>query len=167
MDKAVKWLLGIIFTVVLERLLNLIPLEKLFVAEKWSWIIKDRLSILDVALFFISFVLVFSLIKHLRLGKNRKSKLEKHLERLSPTIEEDLGIKVSWDLSMGSVYNIDPHPYNIRVFCTKHDFPLLMTHGHCPDNACPNARISYNEYEIENVIESKLLAEREKFLKKQ
>lgn len=36
MNKGVKWLLGIIFTVVLERLLNLIPIEKWLVAEKWS-----------------------------------------------------------------------------------------------------------------------------------
>lgn len=167
MDKGVKWLLGIIFTVVLERLLNLIPLEKLFVADKWSWIIQNRFSIVDVALFAVSLAIVFSVIKIFKIGEKRKSRLERHLEKLSPTIEEDLGIKVSWDLSMGSDYNIDPHPYNIRVFCTKHDFPLLMTHGHCPDNECPNARISYNEHQIKNVIESKLLAEREKFLKKQ
>ena len=53
MNKGVKWLLGIIFTVVLERLLNLIPIEKWLVAEKWCWLINDRLSILNVALFFI------------------------------------------------------------------------------------------------------------------
>lgn len=167
MNKGVKWLLGIIFTVVLERLLNLIPLEKLFVADKWSWIIKDRLSILEVALFFISFILVFSFIKYLKLGKNRKSKLERHLERLNHFIDNENGVKVTWDMYMGTMYDNDPHPYNIKMFCMKHNPPLLMPHGHCQDSRCPNARISYNEYEIKNVIESKLLAEREKFLKKQ
>lgn len=166
MNKAIKWILGIILTVILERLLNLIPIEKLFVAEKWSWIIKDRLSILDVALFFISFVLVFSFIKHLKLGKNRKSKLERHLEKLSPIIDEELGVKISWNLSMSSMYNIDPHPYNIRVFCTKHNFPLLMINGHCQDSRCPNACKHFSENAIENQIESLLLAERDKFIQK-
>lgn len=166
MNKAVKWLLGIIFTVVLERLLNLIPLEKLFVAEKWSWIIKDRLSILDVALFFISFVLVFSLIKHLKLGKNRKSKLERHLEQFNCLIDNENGVKVTWNVSMGNIYNIDPHPYNIKIFCTKHNPPLLMSHWHCQDSRCPNADKYFSEDAVKNQIESLLLAERDKFLNK-
>ena len=166
MNKGVKWLFGIIFTVVLERLLNLIPLEKLFVADKWSWIIKDRLSILDVALFFISFVLVFSLIKNLKLGKNRKSKLERHLEQFNCLIDNENGVKVTWNVSMGNVYNIDPHPYNIKIFCTKHDMPMLMSYGCCNDFTCPNADKHYSEAAIKKQIESILLAERDKFLNK-
>lgn len=167
MNKGVKWLLGIIFTVVLERLLNLIPLEKLFIADKWSWIIKDRLSILDVALFFISFILVFSFIKHLKFGKNRKSKLERHLERFNTMLYEDVNIKVTWDMYMGAMYDNDPHPYNIKVFCMKHNPPLLMPHGHCQDSRCPNADNFFSEDTIKNQIESLLLAERDKFLNKQ
>lgn len=166
MNKAVKWLLGIIFTVVLERLFNLIPLEKLFVAEKWSWIIKDRLSILDVVLFFISFVLVFSLIKHLKLGKNRKSKLERHLEQFNCIIDNENGVKVTWDMYMGTMYDNDPHPYNIKIFCIKHNPPLLMSHGLCQDSRCPNADKHYSEAAIKKQIESILLAERDKFLNK-
>lgn len=167
MNKGVKWLFGIIFTVVLERLLNLIPLEKLFVADKWSWIIKDGLSILDVALFFISFILVFSFIKHLKLGTNRKSKLERHLERLNYFIDNENGVKVTWDMYMGTMYDNDPHPYNIKVFCMKHNPPLLMSHGHCQDFRCPNADKYFSDDTIKNQIESLLLAERDKFLNKQ
>ena len=167
MKKAIAYIGGLVVAELIRRIFDIIPFENLFHNSHWDWIIQNRFSIVDVALFAVSLAIVFSVIKIFKIGEKRKSRLERHLEKLSPTIEEDLGIKVSWDLSMGSVYNIDPHPYNIRVFCTKHDFPLLMTHGHCPDNECPNARISYNEYEIKNVIESKLLAEREKFLKKQ
>lgn len=166
MNKAVKWLLGIIFTVVLERLLNLIPLEKLFVAEKWSWIIKDRLSILDAALFFISFVLVFSLIKHLKLGKNRKSKLERHLEQFNCIIDNENGVKVTWDMYMGTMYDNDPHPCNIKIFCIKHNPPLLMSHWYCQDSRCPNANKYFSEDDVKTQIESLLLAERDKFLNK-
>ena len=167
MNKGVKWLLGIIFTVVLERLLNLIPLEKLFVADKWSWIIKDRLSILDVALFFISFILVFSFIKHLKLGTNRKSKLERHLERFDHFIDNENGVKVTWDMYMGTMYDNDPHPCNIKIFCLKHDIPMLMPHGHCQNSRCPNAENYFREDVIKNQIESLLLDERDKFLNKQ
>ena len=166
MNKAVKWLLGIIFTVVLERLLNLIPLEKLFVAEKWSWVTKDRLSILDVALFFISFVLVFSLIKHLKLGKNKKSKLERHLEQFNCLIDNENGVKVTWDMYMGTMYDNDPHPCNIKIFCIKHNPPLLMSHWHCQDSRCPNADKYFSEDAVKTQIESLLLAERDKFLNK-
>lgn len=166
MNEGVKWLLGIILTVILERLLNLIPLEKFFVAEKWSWIIKDRLSILDVVLFFISFILVFSIIKYLKIGKNRKSKLERHLERFNHFIDNKNGVKVTWDMYMGTMYDNDPHPYNIKMFCIKHDIPMPMPHGHCNDFSCPNADRYLSEDAITNQIESLLLAERDKFINK-
>lgn len=167
MNKGVKWLLGIIFTVVLERLLNLIPLEKLFVADKWSWIIKDRLSFLDVILFIVSFIIVFAIIRFLKLGGNRKTKLERHLERFNTMVYEDVNIKVTWDMYMGTMYDHDPHPYNIKMFCMKHNPPLLMPYGNCQDSRCPNAEKYFREDAIKNQIESLLLAERDKFLNKQ
>lgn len=166
MNNGVKWLLGIIFTVVLERLLNLIPIEKWLVAEKWSWLINDRLSILNVALFFTSFILVFSFIKHLKLGTNRKSKLERHLERFDHSIDNENGVKVTWDMYMGTMYDNDPHPCNIKIFCLKHDIPILMPHGHCNDFSCPNASKHFDYNAIETQIESLLLAERDKFINK-
>ena len=79
---------------------------------------------------------------------------------------DDLGIKVTWGIYMGTVYDNDPHPNNIRLFCTKHNIPLLMKHGRCTDLSCPNSLISLNESMIKNEIESMLLNEHEKFLKK-
>ena len=166
MKKVVKWLLSIILTVVLERLLNLIPIEKWLVVEKWSWFIKDRLSILDFTLFFISFILVFSFIKHLKLSTNRKSKLERHLERLNQFIDNKNGVKVTWDMYMGTMYDNDPHPCNIKIFCLKHDIPMLMPHGHCNNFSCPNASKHFDYNAIEAQIESLLIAERDKFIKK-
>lgn len=167
MNKGVKWLLGIIFTVVLERLLNLLPLEKLFVADKWSWIIKDRLSFLDVILFIVSSIIVFAIIKFFKLGGNRKTKLERHLERFNTMVYEDVNIKVTWDMYMGTMYDNDPHPCNIKIFCLKHDIPMLMPHGRCNDFSCPNASKHFDHNAIETQIESLLLAERDKFLNKQ
>lgn len=162
-----KWLLSIIFTVILERLLNLISIEKLFIAEKWSWIIRDRLSLLDVVLFIVSFIVVFSIIRLFKFGGKRKSKLERYLEQFNTMEYTDVNIKVTWDMYMGAMYDNDPHPYNIKVFCMKHNPPLLMPHGHCQDSRCPNADKYFIEDTIKNQIESLLLAERDKFLNKQ
>ena len=166
MKEHVKWLLSIIFTVILERLLNLIPIEKLFVAEKWSWIIRDSLSLLDVVLFIVSFIVVFSIIRLFNFGGKRKSKLERYLEQFNTMEYTNVNIKVTWDMYMGSMYDNDPHPYNIKLFCMKHNPPLLMSHGCCQDYRCPNADIHLKQDAIKNQIESLLLAERDKFLKK-
>ena len=68
---------------------------------------------------------------------------------------------------MGTMYDHDPHPYNIKMFCMKHNPPLLMPHGNCQDSRCPNAEKYFREDAIKNQIESLLLAERDKFLNKQ
>lgn len=83
MEKLIKWMGGIIGAVILERLLNLIPIEKLFTAEKWNLIIQDRISILDVMLFVVSSIIVFGTIKFFKIGKRKESRLERHLKKLT------------------------------------------------------------------------------------
>ena len=60
----------------------------------------------------------------------------------------------------------DSHPYNIKIFCTKHKTPLLIPNGGCLDSSCPNARRHIDEYAVKTRIESILLAERDSFLNK-
>lgn len=165
MKETIKWIVGIIATVLLERLLNLIPFENFFTAEKWTWIIQERFSILNALLFILSFSIIFGIIKISNLRKKRKSKLEKHLLQFNSIVDDKNGVKVTWDMYMGSMYDNDPHPYNIKIFCTKHDVPMLMPHGYCNDACCPNAIGGYQEHLIKNQIESLLLAERDNFTK--
>lgn len=165
MKETTKWILSAIGTVIIERLLNLIPIENLFMAEKWNWMIAPRFSVLNILLLVVSFVLVLGVIKTFNLGR-KKTRLEKHLEKLSPIVDYENDIKVTWNLSMGSMYNIDPHPYNIRVFCLKHNPPLLLYKGYCPDGTCQNAHKYFDEFAIRNQVESKILNERDKFMKK-
>ena len=60
----------------------------------------------------------------------------------------------------------DSHPYNIKIFCTKHKTPLLMPNGVCPNRSCQNARRHIDKDAVKNQIESILLAERDSFLNK-
>ena len=166
MKETIKWGVGIIATVLLERLLNFIPFENFFTAEKWTWIIDDRFSILNVLLFIASFSIIWGIIKIFNLKKNRKSKLERHLLKFNFLIDYENEIKITWDMYMGSMYDNDPHPYNIKVFCMRHTPPLLMPSGYCQDNSCPNTLRVFNKEVVKNKIESYLLAERDKFLNK-
>lgn len=166
MEKLIKWMGGIIGAVILERLLNLIPIEKLFTAEKWNLIIQDRISILDVMLFVVSSIIVFGTIKFFKIGKRKESRLERHLKKINKMAYENIDVKVTWDMYMGSSYDHDPHPYNIKIFCTKHNPPLLMPNGVCPNRSCPNARRHIDKDAVKNQIESILLAERDSFLNK-
>ena len=96
----------------------------------------------------------------------QKTKIEKQLQKINTIDDANAVIKVTWNMYMGSMYDDDPHPYNIHIFCTKHEMPLLMQNGCCTDCNCPNAHAQYNEHVIKNNIESILLNEQEKFLKK-
>lgn len=164
MKNLFKWVGGVVGAIIIERLLNLVPIEKLFIVEKWNWIIQDRLSILDVILFGASFIIVFGTIKLFKIGETKKSRLEKHLEQFNTITDTEHDVKVTWNMYMGRLYDHDPHPYNIRIFCTKHNPPLLMPNGVCPNSSCSNARRHIDERAVENQIESLLLAERDQFL---
>lgn len=164
--KVLVWLGGIVLSVILERLFNLIPIEKLFNLEKWNWLIQNRFNIIDLVVFIIILAGVFICITKFGSNKSdkRKTKIEKQLQKIKTIEDANAGIKVTWDMYMGSMYDDDPHPYNIHLFCTKHDVPLLMQHGCCSDGNCPNARIRYDESKIKNSIESLLLNERDKLI---
>lgn len=163
--ESLKWLLSTAVAIILERLLNLLPIETLFATEKWDWLVRAEFSFLSVVLFLLLFALVFIIIQKLTKGEKRTSKLEKHLERVNQLIDVENGFKVTWDMYI-STYDNDPHPCNIKVFCTKHEFPLLMDNGRCCDFSCPNADRQLDMDKLKLNIRSLLLAERDKFLNK-
>lgn len=164
LKKVLKWLGGIVLTVLLERLFSLIPFEKWFTSEKLNWIIQDRFNLIDLVIFVVLLVVVFIAITAIesKKGDRQNTKIKKQLEKKKSIIDTDNGIKITWDVAMPSIYNPNPHPYNINIFCTKHDIPLLMKYGRCTDLGCPNSLISLDESVIKNNIESILLNEQEK-----
>lgn len=166
MKKAIAYIGGLVVTELIRRIFAIIPFENLFHNSHWDWIIQNRFSIVDVVLFAVSLAIVFSIIKIFKIGEKRKSRLERHLERLNHFIDNENGVKVTWDMYMETMYDNDPHPCNIKIFCLKHDIPMLMPHGHCNDFSCPNASKHFDYNAIEAQIESLLIAECDKFIKK-
>ena len=166
MKKTITYIGGLVVAELIRRIFDIIPFEKLFHNSQWDWIIQNRFSIVDVVLFAVSLAIVFSIIKTFKFGEKRKSKLERHLEQFNCLIDNENGVKVTWDMYMGTMYDNDPHPCNIKIFCIKHNPPLLMSHWHCQDSRCPNADKYFSEDAVKTQIESLLLAERDKFLNK-
>ena len=164
LKNVLKWIVGIVLSVLLERLFNLIPIEKLFASEKWDWVVQDRFNIIDLVVFVVVLIIVFVIFTAIesKNGDRQRTKIKKHLEKKKTLIIEDKEIKITWDVAMPSIYNQNPHPYNINIFCTKHNPPLLMKHGRCLDPKCPNSQIILDESIINNYIESMLLDEQEK-----
>lgn len=166
MKKAIIYIGGLVAAELIRRIFDIIPFEKLLQKSNFDWVIQNRFSIVDVVLFTVSLAIVFSIIKIFKIGEKRKSRLERHLEQFNCLIDNENGVKVTWDMYMETMYDNDPHPCNIKIFCLKHDIPMLMPHGHCNDFSCPNASKHFDHNAIETQIESLLLAERDKFIKK-
>ena len=166
--KTLKWIGGIVLTVLLEQLFSLIPFENCLTSEKWDWIIQDRFNLIDLVIFIVLLTLVFVIFTAIesKKGDRRQAKIKKQLEKNKTIIDEENGIKITWDVAMPSIYNPNPHPYNINIFCTKHEIPLLMKHGRCTDLSCPNSLTQYDEHAIKNTIESMLLNEHGKLMQK-
>ena len=166
--KVLKWIGTILLSAILERIFNLIPVEDLFTSEKWNWLVQDRFNIIDLVIFIVLLTLVFVIFTAIESKKGdwQQARIKKQLEKKKTIIDEENGIKITWDVAMPSIYNPNPHPYNVNIFCTKHEMPLLMKHARCTDLSCPNSLISLDESVIKNEIESMLLNEQEKFLKK-
>lgn len=162
--KTLKWIVGIVLTVLLERLFSLIPFEKWLTSEKWDWIIQDRFNLIDLVIFIVLLTLIFVIFNAIesKKGDRQQARTKKQLEKKKTIIDEENGIKITWDVAMPSKYNPNPHPCNINVFCTKHEMPLLMQNGCCLDSSCPNSHVHYDEYAIKKYIESILLNEQEK-----
>ncbi len=165
--KALTWLGLTIAAWGMEQLLSIIPFENIFVAEKLDWLVVPRFNIINVTLFIISFIILVMLY-HFLINKifNREEKIARELKKRNNMIDRKKGIKVTWDVYMGTLYNNDPFPSNIRIFCTKHDIPQLFVYGSCPCRNCPNSQILLYEHNVKSDIESYLLAERDKLMKK-
>lgn len=74
-------------------------------------------------------------------------------KKINSYIDEENGIKITWDVGIGSSYNKNPFAYNIQIFCTKHgNVPLRMIGGHCTDPNCPNAAKYFNENIIKIIL---------------
>ena len=168
LKKILKWIGGIVLTVLLERLFSLIPFEKMFTSEKLNWIIQDRFNWIDFVIFVVLLAVVFIVITVFESKKDdkQKARIKKQLEKNNTIIDQANGIKITWEVALPSMYNPNLHPYNIHIFCTKHEIPLLMQHGRCSDLQCPNSHVQYDESKIRNTIESILLNEQEKLMKK-
>jgi len=92
---------------------------------------------------------------------------EQELKKINHFIDEQKGVKVTWDVGIGSLYNNNPFAYNIQLFCTKHGVvPIRMMHGCCTDSQCTNSNEHYSERAIKNHIESILLHARDTINKK-
>lgn len=157
----IKWLGITIGSLLLERLINLIPIESIFVSEKWNWIIRVQYNMLDFVIFILSFIIILFVYKLLIRKLNKESRVERELKKFNSITDEEKGIKITWDMYMGAYIDNDPHPCNIRLFCIKHDIPQLLNHGRCTDVHCPNSIIFYDETEIKRYIESLLLNKRD------
>ena len=101
-----------------------------------------------------------------RLKKSRENAIEKKLKANNNFENPELGLKVTWDMYMGTIYDRDPHPCNIKIYCTKHPIPLLMKSGCCMDSDCQNANAHFDEKRIKQFIQSYLLNERDKLVMK-
>ena len=162
MKKSIKWIVSVglsgALVPVLQKGFNLIPWGKFVEVDNWRWLVEPKVSILSIIIFVSVLILVVRGTKRFYRGGQ-----ENYLKKLNSHIDAEHGIKITWDVGIGTIYNIDPFAYNIKMFCIKHgEVPLRMIHGCCPDSSCLNHRASLNEYLIKNKIESMLLHERDK-----
>lgn len=143
-----------------ESLLSYIPWSSMFDSKNWKWLMEPRISILSILIGFIILLIVVFLSRVI-IGKFTSAKedsLVDKLKQFDKHIDNQNNVKITWDVGMGSIYNRDPFPYNIRVFCLNHDgIPLQLMHGHCPDPTCPNHQKFFDEHLLKNSIESMLL----------
>lgn len=165
-SEAGKWLIGVVLAYIVTSLLDLIPFGKMFEQTKWEWIVEDRFNIIEMIIFTLSLIFIILVLRRIKPAKSKEDAIEEKLKAHKDFEDPDLGLKVTWDMYMGSFYDNDPHPYNIKTYCTKHPMPLLMEYGRCMDNRCPNANANFNERQIEQFIQSYLLNERDKLMKK-
>lgn len=160
-----KWVFVVGFSGILvpvvQKLFGLIPWDSFLDMENWNWLIVPKFSLLSVTIFLLLFITIIPLSKKILRTTITKNK-EKELKKINHSIDEERGVKVTWDVGIGSLYNTNPFAYNIQFFCTKHGaIPIRMMYGHCTDPQCPNAREHYNEHAIKNHIESLLLHARD------
>ncbi|MCX4302052.1 MAG: hypothetical protein OSJ35_07465 [Alistipes sp.] len=161
--EAGKWFIGVVLAYLVTTLLDLIPFGKIFEQTKWEWVIENRFNIIEMIIFTISLIIIIGVF---RLKKSRENAIEKKLKANNNFENPELGLKVTWDMYMGTIYDRDPHPCNIKIYCTKHPIPLLMKSGCCMDSDCQNANAHFDEKRIKQLIQSYLLNEQDKLMMK-
>ena len=165
MKKVFKWVFivgfsGILVPVV-QKLFGLIPWDKFLDIDSWNWLMAPKFSLFSVIVFLLLLIIVIPLSKKIFKTNIAKNK-EQELKKINHFEDKEEGLRVTWDVGIGSIYDNNPFAYNIQLFCTKHGVvPIRMMRGHCTDPQCSNANMHYNEYAIKNHIESVLLHARD------
>ena len=125
------------------------------------FIVYVLLLVLFVAL---GYIVTYYYLQHK--SKVKKNSPEEQLKKFNSYVDESSGIKITWDVYFGTLYNNDPFASNIKLFCLKHNPPQLMKYYGCVIPECPNGTFSTTEAEIKRFIESMLFAKYDE-LKKQ
>ena len=152
-----------------ESLLYYIPWSDIFDSNRWKWLIEPSISIFSILIDLIVLLIVILISRKIirKFNSSREERLFKELKQFNNLICEQYKIKVTWDVGMGSLFNNDPFPYNIRMFCLNHgSHPLQLMHGHCSAPNCPNNQYHFDENILKNEIESRLLQRWEKLKQK-
>lgn len=158
MNKITKWSVTIGLSGFLTKLLDFVPWTKVFSKSNWTWIIESRFSVLQILIFVIIFIIILFIISSINYKKSKEDPIEKELKKYCFFEDNERGVKVTWNVSMGNQYNLNPHPYNINAFCTKHgEVPIKMRNGHCTYNGCPNSELILDNNILKNEIESRLI----------
>ena len=165
MKKVFKWIFVIGFSGILvpivQKLFSLIPWDKFLNTENWHWLVAPKFSLLSVIVFLLLLIIMIPLSKKILKTSIARNK-EQELKKIKHYVDEQAGIKITWDVGIGSISNNDPFAYNIQIFCTKHGVvPIRMVHGRCTDPNCSNAKEHLSEHAIKNQIESILLHARD------
>lgn len=166
MNKISQWVVTVAFSGIGVKFMDYIPWEKVVNEENWSWLLKDRFNWLQIIVFLILAGCVWFLVNCFT--RHKKNPIEEKLKQFNELVDDDKNIKVTWDMFMGSLYDNDPHPYNIKIFCLNHgDIPQLMEHGCCRFHNCKNNIYpGIDEKAVKSEIESRLLHYRDQLVKK-
>ena len=156
MKDSIKYIISIGASGFLVKLFEYIPWGRIFKGENWQWLMTTRFNWLHVILFVTAFAIVFALLSRVNFKEHRLKRKQDKLKQINQIALFNGEVTAQWEVYFGSIYDHDPHPMNIKLYCNRHKdmgMPILIKRGVCP--ACQEDH-EYDMKAIETFIESYL-----------
>ena len=157
MKKKLKYIISIGLSGFIVKLFDYIQWDKVFKGENWQWLLETRFNLLHIAGFVIAFIIIMRLLSLVTYKDKKLNKIQDKLKQLNHLDFPNDNVTAQWEVVFDPEYDNDPHPINIKLFCTKHEkdmgMKMLIKNGRCP--VCDNEEW-YDMEKIEAYIESYL-----------
>ena len=121
--------------------------------DSWNYVYNFEVKIYVVIIFIVLFLMLKVVYKTFKKDSIEDKKIQ--LKKFDSKIDYENNIKFTWIIQFKAGRPV-PFISILKIFCLKHEIPLLLLNELCPNSDCENSKSQLNYNKIHNEITSEV-----------